>query len=213
MRLTIHPENPQERLLLQAVTCLKQGGVIIYPTDTMYGLGCDITNKKAVNRICTIKGISPDKVQLSCVCESLSIIGSYANQVSTPMYKMMKRAFPGPYTFILKASKEIPKHFQHKKTVGIRVSSHPIPHQLSHLLGNPIASISLPYEEEEMAYSMDPDLIYERFGHQVDMMIDGGYGNLDPSTVIDLSEGEEHIQVIRLGSGELEKIGLTLEEA
>lgn len=212
MLLRIHPDNPQERLIQQVVACLRQGGVIIYPTDTMYGLGCDISSKKAVNRICSLKGITPDKVHLSCVCEDLAIIGSYANQVSTPIYKMMKRAFPGPYTFILKASKQIPRHFQHKKTVGIRVSSHSIPTYLARLLGNPIASISLPYDDEQLEYNMDPDLIYERYGHQVDMMVDGGYGNLEPSTVIDCSEGEDNIQVIRVGSGNLEDLGLELND-
>ena len=210
MRLQIHPETPQPRRLQQAVDCLRNGGVIIYPTDTMYGLGCNISHKKAVNRICQIKGISPEKVHLSCVCESLAIIGTYTNHVRTPVYKLMKRAFPGPYTFILQASKQIPKHFQHKKTVGIRVSAHPIPTQLAQLLGNPIASISLPYDEEQIEFNMDPDLIYERYGSQVDMMIDGGYGNLEPSTVIDCSEGEEAIRVIREGSGSLEALGLEI---
>ena len=212
MRLSIHPENPQTRLLRQAVDCLRNGGVIIYPTDTMYGLGCDITHKKAVNRICQIKGISPDKVHLSCVCENLAIIGTYANHVTTPVYKLMKRAFPGPYTFILQASKQIPRHFQHKKTVGIRVSAHAIPAQLAQMLGNPIASISLPYDEDQIEYNMDPDLIYERYGHQVDLMVDGGYGNLEPSTVIDCSDGEENIRIIRVGSGNLAELGLELIE-
>ncbi|MEO0895181.1 MAG: L-threonylcarbamoyladenylate synthase [Bacteroidota bacterium] len=211
MLIKIHPDNPQDRLLFKVVDSLRNGGVIIYPTDTMYALGCDITKKKAVERICKIKGIDPNKSHLTCMTENLSILGQYANHVPTPVFKMMKRAFPGPYVFIVDASKNIPKHFRHKDTVGIRVAGNPLPRRLIELLGNPIASISLPYDEDIMENNLDPELIYDRFGSMVDMVIDGGYGNLVPSTVIDASQGEYDIQVIREGAGSLETIGLVVE--
>ncbi len=205
--LRIHPQDPQERLLQQAVQVLREGGVIIYPTDTVYGLGCDITQKKAVNEICRIKGIDPEKQSLTCVCENLKIIGTYAKQVSTPVYKIMRKALPGPYTFIVQASKDIPRHFQTKKTVGIRVPNHAIPIRLTQLLGNPIASISLPITEDP-AYFQDPELIAELYAHDVDLVIDGGYGGYENSTVIDCSQGEDEIVVIREGAGGLAVLGL-----
>lgn len=208
MLLHINPKNPQERQLEVAVNILKKGGVIIYPTDTSYGLGCDIRQKKSVEQICRIKGISPQKALLTCVCENLKIIGTYANRVSTPVYKMMRLAMPGPYTFILNASKEVPRHFQTRKTVGIRVPNHLIPIRLAELLGNPIASISLPLDEDQSEFNMDPSLMHERYASQVDLVIDGGYGKLGFSTIIDCSKGDEQIEIIREGLGELEPIGL-----
>jgi tRNA threonylcarbamoyl adenosine modification protein (Sua5/YciO/YrdC/YwlC family) len=210
MLLKIHPETPQERYLDQVIDVLRSGGVIIYPTDTMYGLGCDISSKKAVDRICQIKGIDPEKTHLSCVCEDISIIGSYASRVDDTVFKIMKRALPGPYTFILEASKKIPRHFKRKKTIGIRVPDHPIPIVLARLLGNPIASISLPQNEEQAEFNMDPELIHEHFANQVDLVIDGGYGNLEASTVIDCSQGADDITVVREGAGPLEKLGLMM---
>ncbi|RMG58657.1 MAG: threonylcarbamoyl-AMP synthase, partial [Bacteroidetes bacterium] len=207
--LKVHPANPQERHLSRVVEALREGAVIIYPTDTVYGLGCDIQNKRAVHRLCQIKGIDPAKSHLTCVCESTAIIGTYANQVSTPVYKLMRRALPGPYTFILKASREIPRHFQHKKTVGIRVVDHPITQRLTELLGNPLASISLPADEDP-AYISDPEVIIERYLHQVDFVMDAGVGHLTPSTVIDCSRGEDEIVVLREGAGPLAPLGLTL---
>ena len=212
MLLKIHPDNPQERYLEQVVDVLRSGGVIIYPTDTVYGLGCDIQNKKAVEKVCQIKGLDPAKTHLSCVCEDISIIGSYASRVDDDTFKLMKRALPGPYTFILKASKKIPRHFQHKKTVGIRVTSNRIPVQLARMLGNPIASISLPLDEERNEYNLNPELIHERFRGIVDLVVDGGEGNYEASTVIDCSEGAQEMEVIRVGSGPLEPLGLVLEE-
>ncbi len=211
MLLSIHPDNPQDRLLFKVVDTLRNGGVIIYPSDTMYALGCDITQKKAVEKICRIKGIDPKKSHLTCVCENLSILGQYANHVDTTVFKMMKRAFPGPYVFIVEASKNIPKHFRHKDEVGIRIAGNAITQRMVELLGNPIASISLPYDEAVMENNLDPELIEERFGSQVDMVINGGYGRLDPSTVIDATEGEASIKLIREGAGSLEQIGLILE--
>ncbi|MDX2284137.1 MAG: L-threonylcarbamoyladenylate synthase [Bacteroidia bacterium] len=210
MLLAIHPKNPQERLIDEAVACLRAGGVIIYPTDTMYGLGCDIHNKKAVARICQIKGIDPEKAHLSCVCEDLSVIGQYASRVPTPVYKLMKSAFPGPYTFILQASKNIPRHFQHKKTVGIRVVSHPVALRMLKLLEHPIASISLPQDDAGAEFHTQPELIHERYGHLVDLVIDSGPGRLEPSTIIDCSRGEDEITVVRMGSGALEPLGMEL---
>ncbi|MEM6347302.1 MAG: L-threonylcarbamoyladenylate synthase [Bacteroidota bacterium] len=211
MRIDLHPDTPQERLLRQAAETLQKGGVIIYPTDTLYGFGCDITNKRAVNRICQIKGIDPQKASLSCVCEDLKIIATYANHVSTPIYKLMRNALPGPYTFILEASKGIPRHFQTKKTVGIRVPDHPVPVRLANLIGGPIASISLPMDEEDVDIYSDPHEIYERYGKLVDLFLDVGFGGITPSTVIDCSKGEDEISVIREGAGSLEALGLELE--
>ena len=210
MLLKINPNNPQERLLNRVINCLERGGVIIYPTDTNYGLGCDIQNKKAVSRVCRIKGIDPNKAYLTCVCESEKVIGTYTAPIQTPVYKILKRALPGPYTFILPASKQIPRHFQHKKTVGIRVPKHEIPIRLSSGLGRPIASISLPVDEDQPEFSMDPGLIFERFGHDVDIVVSGGYGSLEVSTIIDCSQPNGEIAVLREGSGPLEPLGLVL---
>ncbi len=211
MFLSIHPENPQPKAIEQAVELLRIGGLIIYPTDTMYALGCDIHNKKAVEALCRLKGINPEKANLTCVCEDIAIIGSYALHVTTPMFKLMKTALPGPYTFILEASKEIPRHFSRKKTVGIRFPKHAIPVALAKELGNPIASLSIPLHELP-EFNTDPSLIYERFGNQVDLVIDGGMGSMEVSTVIDLSQGEGSVEVIREGAGALEPLGLTILE-
>lgn len=211
MFLSIHPENPQSKSIREAVELLRIGGLIIYPTDTTYALGCDITNKKAVEALCRLKGIRPERAHLTCVCEDIGIIGSYAIQVTTPVFKVMKRGLPGPYTFILKASKKIPRHFQRKKTVGIRVPSHQIPIALAKALGHPIASLSIPMDDRE-EFNTDPGLIYDRFQHSVDLLIDGGKGGMDVSTVIDCSQGEDAIEIIREGSGPLDVLGLTLYE-
>ena len=204
-RFRIHPENPQQRLIDKVVDTLRKGGVIVYPTDTLYAMGCDINNKKAIERICRIKGIKPEKANFSCICESLKIIGEYTIHVTTPIYKVMKRALPGPYTFILEASKKIPRHFQSKKkTVGIRVVDHPIPMAMVEGLGNPICSTSLHSDDSFMEYPTDPDEIYEQYKGLVDIVVDGGWGNLVPSTVLDCSQGGDHIKVIREGLGDLD---------
>lgn len=212
MLIQINPQNPPDRLLSQVVSCLNRGGVIIYPTDTHYGLGCDIQDKRAVNRICKIKGIDPNKAFLSCVCESVKVMGNYTAPIDTTVFRIIRQALPGPYTFILKASKRIPRHFQHKKTVGIRVPDHQIPFRLSEELGRPIASISLPIDEDQPEFNLDPELIHERYGQDVDMVIDGGYGESFQSTIIDCSEGEDNIVVIREGKGPLEQLGLIMKE-
>lgn len=202
-RLRIHPDNPQQRLIDQAVATMRAGGIIIYPTDTVYAIGCDIRSKKALEKVCQLKGIKPEKALFSCICEDLKTLGDYTLHVTTPMYKIMKRALPGPYTFILEASKGIPRHFQsRRKTVGIRITDNPIPLALVRTLGNPILSTSL--KDDDGVYEYDPDEIFLRYGKLVDHVIDGGWGGSEASTVIDMSEGEDNIQVLREGLGTLD---------
>ena len=199
MLLRIHPQNPQQRLLNQVADCLKSGGVIIYPTDTIYGLGCDIYHPKAIERICQIKNIDPQKAQLSFICRDLSHLSDYTKSIDTPLYRVLKNYLPGPYTFILPASKEVPKLLKSKKdTVGIRVPDNVICSSILETLGNPILSASLPGHMVE-EYT-DPEIIYEKFGKLVDYVIDGGVGGIVPSTVIDCTTDEW--TVIRQGLGE-----------
>ena len=199
MLIQIHPENPQPRLIKQMVECLKDGGVIIYPTDTIYGLGCDINQHKAIERICKIKNIDPQKAQLSFICRDLSHLSDYTKTIDTPLYRMLKSYLPGPYTFILPASKQVPKILQSKKsTVGIRVPDNIICQHILDELGNPILSASLPGDMVE-EYT-DPEVINENFGDKVDFVIDGGIGNMVPSTVVDCTTDEWTI--IRQGQGE-----------
>lgn len=204
MIVHIHPKDPQTRNIKTVVDCLKNGGVIIYPTDTIYGLGCDIYNVEAIDRICRIKNIDPKKAQFSFVCNNLSHISDYAKSIDTPIFRLLKKSLPGPYTFILRASKLVPKMLQTKKdTVGIRVPNHKITQELVQQLGNPIMSVSLPMDDE-VEYYTDPLLIHEIFEDRVDMVIDGGIGGAVPSTVIDCTSGEP--ELIREGAGEWEKI-------
>lgn len=205
MLLHIHPDNPQPRNIETAVKTLRQGGVIIYPTDTIYGLGCDIYNTEAIERICRIKGILPKHAQFSFVCCDLSDLSRFARSVDTPVFRLLKAALPGPYTFILEASKEVPKMLKTKKdTVGIRVPDHKIVHELVRELGHPIMSVSLPMSDDEVEYWTDPELMEERFGKMVDIVIDGGPGATIASTVIDCSGGTP--ELIREGAGEWEKL-------
>ena len=199
MLIHIHPEDPPDRLIRQAVEILKKGGIIIYPTDTIYGLGCDIYQHRAIERVCQIKNINPQKAQLSFVCYDLSDLSQYARQLSTPVYRTMKQYLPGPFTFILQASKEVPKILKTKKdTVGIRIPDNKIARCIVKELGNPILSASLPGEQVE-DYT-DPEIIHERFAKQVDLVIDGGIGGVKPSTIIDFTSGEA--VVVREGAGE-----------
>lgn len=199
MLIHIHPDNPQPRLIRQVVDVLRNGGVIIYPTDTIYGLGCDITQHKAVERICRIKGVDPQKAQLSFVCYDLSDLSHYAKQLDTPVYRTLKQYLPGPYTFILEASRQVPKILKSKRdTVGIRVPDNLIARTIVKELGNPILSASLPGEYVE-EYT-DPENIQDRFSKLVDLVIDGGNGGTVPSTIVDYSKGEP--EVIREGAGE-----------
>ena len=199
MLLQIHAENPQPRLIKQVIECLQDGGIIIYPTDTIYGLGCDIMQHKAIEKICQIKNIDPQKAQLSFICNDLSHLSDYTKSIDTPLYRMLKNYLPGPYTFILPASKQVPKILQSKKsTIGLRVPDNVICQQILTALGNPILSTSLPGEMVE-EYT-DPEIIHEKFEHQVDFVIDGGIGGMTPSTIVDCTTDEWTI--LRQGLGD-----------
>lgn len=198
MLLHIHPENPQPRQIKTAVDCLQRGGVIIYPTDTIYGLGCDILQHKAIERVCRIKNVDPKKAQLSFICSDLSHLSVYAKQLSTATFRLLKEYLPGPYTFILPASKMVPKILQSKKdTIGLRIPDNKIALAIINELGRPILSASLPGEMVE-DYT-DPEIMNENFMNEVDLVIDGGIGGIEPSTVIDCTKDE--YEVIRLGAG------------
>lgn len=200
--IQIHPDNPQEKKIREAAAILRNGGVIIYPTDTIYGLGCDIHNVRAVERVCQIKGVKPDKVNLSFICSDLTHISDYA-KLDTPTYKVMKKALPGPFTFILEASSRVPRYAgSKKKTVGIRVPDNQIALALVRELGNPIISTSIHDEDEVLEYSTDPELIYEKYRNLVDAVIDGGYGNNTASTVVDAAN---NFEILREGAGDLEQ--------
>ncbi len=199
MLLKMHPRNPQPRLLHQISQSLKSGGILIYPTDTIYGLGCDIYHPKAIERICRIKNLDPQKANLSFICRDLSHLSDYAKSIDTPLYRNLKNYLPGPYTFILPASKQVPKLLKSKKdTVGLRVPDNVICSSILAELGNPILSASLPGEMVE-EYT-DPEIIYEKFGKVVDYVIDGGPGGVVPSTIIDCTTDDWNI--IRQGLGE-----------
>ena len=200
--IRIYEENPNVREIEKVVKILKKGGLIIYPTDTVYGLGCDITNINALERIARIKGIKLEKSNFSFICHDLSHLSDYVKQIDTATFKILKRALPGPYTFILPGAKTLPNPFKRKKTVGIRVPNNNIALEIVKLLGNPIVSTSIHDEDEILEYTTDPSLILEKWNDLVDLVIDGGYGDNEPSTVIDLSE-EEPI-VVRVGKGSLE---------
>lgn len=201
MLIYIHPDNPQPRLIRQVVDCLKGGGVIAYPTDTIYGLGCDIFQQKAVERICRLKGVDPQKAQLSFVCYDLSDLSHYTKQLGTPVYRMLKQYLPGPYTFILEASRQVPKILKSKRdTIGIRVPDNNVARTIVQELGNPILSASLPGNLVEDF--TDPEVIQERFSKTVDIVIHGGIGGTVPSTIIDVTTGEP--EVLREGAGKWE---------
>jgi tRNA threonylcarbamoyl adenosine modification protein (Sua5/YciO/YrdC/YwlC family) len=198
MLLRIHAANPQPRHIQQVKECLESGGVIIYPTDTIYGLGCDIFQPKAVERICRIKQVIPAKAQLSFICHDLSSLSSYAKQLPTSVYRLLKEHLPGPYTFILPASKQVPKILQSKKhTIGLRIPDNAIARTIVKELDRPVLSASLPGEMVE--HYTDPDAIYEQFGKQVDIVIDGGAGGIVPSTIVDCTGPEP--EVLRQGAG------------
>jgi tRNA threonylcarbamoyl adenosine modification protein (Sua5/YciO/YrdC/YwlC family) len=200
MLIKIHPVDPQPRLVKQVAECLRDGGVIIYPTDTIYGLGCDIAKHKAVERIAAIKKIDPAKAQLSFICRDLSHLSDYTKSIDTPLYRLLKSYLPGPYTFILPASKQVPRILQNKKnTIGLRIPDNMICHHILDALGNPILSASLPGEMVE-EYT-DPEVINEKIGDVVDIVVDGGIGGMIPSTVVDCTTDEW--QVIRQGQGEI----------
>jgi tRNA threonylcarbamoyl adenosine modification protein (Sua5/YciO/YrdC/YwlC family) len=199
--IKIYPENPNEKEIAKVVKVLRDGGLVIYPTDTVYGLGCDITNTKALEKIARIKGIKLEKANFSFVCCDLKNISDYVRQIDTPTFKILKRALPGPYTFILPGNNNLPKEFKKKTTVGIRVPDNTIALELVRQLGNPIVSTSIYDEDEVLEYTTDPELIFEKWQNIVDIVIDGGYGSNEASTVIDLSQGEPI--VIREGKGSI----------
>jgi tRNA threonylcarbamoyl adenosine modification protein (Sua5/YciO/YrdC/YwlC family) len=199
MLLHIHPDNPQPRHIKTVVETIRQGGVIIYPTDTIYGLGCDIFQQKAIERICRIKKVDPRKAQLSFICPDLSHLSDFAKQLTNSTYRILKEYLPGPYTFILPASKMVPKILQSKKdTIGLRIPDNKIACAIVKELGNPILSASLPGELIE-DYT-DPEIMYENFRNEVDIVINGGIGGTVPSTIIDCTR--EQYEVIRQGAGE-----------
>lgn len=202
MLIRIHPQNPDNRNIQKVVDCLQRDGVIIYPTDTVYGIGCDINSKKAIERICKIKNIKPEKANFSFVCYDLSHLSDFTKSIDSHTFRALKKSLPGPFTFILPASNQVPKILHSKKkTVGIRIPDNLIARELVKILGNPVLSTSLHNPDDSMVdYLTDPELIHEKYSSLVDMVIDGGSGGLIPSTVIDCSEGE--LQVIREGKGD-----------
>jgi len=203
MLIFIHPDNPQPRNIKTVVDCLRKGGVIIYPTDTIYGLGCDISNPEAIARIARIKNIDPKKAQFSFICSDLSHLSDYAKSVDTPVFRVLKACLPGPYTFILEASRLVPKLLKTKKdTVGIRVPDNKICHAIVSELGNPIMSASLPMDTD-VEYYTDPEIMHDLFGDLVDIVIDGGIGSTLASTVVDCTSGAP--ELIRAGAGPWEE--------
>lgn len=203
--IRLYEQNPDPKRVRQIVEVLRNGGVIIYPTDTVYGMGCDITNQRAIEKICKIKGINPKKHNFSFVCADLSNIAQYTRVITKPVFKMMKKGLPGPFTFILEASSMVPKILHsNKKTVGIRVPDHSIPKAIVEELGQPILSTSIRDEDDVIEYSTDPELIFEKYQHLVDLVVDGGYGQNVASTILDCT-GDE-VVVVREGLGQLEDI-------
>ncbi|TDQ31305.1 L-threonylcarbamoyladenylate synthase [Zeaxanthinibacter enoshimensis] len=200
--IRIYEDNPAPKEIKRVADILRKGGLVIYPTDTVYGLGCDITNSKALEKIARIKGVKLAKANWSFICADLSNLSDYVRQIDTPTFKILKRALPGPYTFILPGNNNLPKDFKKKKTVGIRVPDNNISRALVEALGRPIVSTSIKDEDTLLEYTTDPELILEKWDNLVDVVIDGGYGDNQPSTVIDLSEAEP--VVIREGKGSLD---------
>lgn len=200
--IKLYDENPNEKLVQEIVKVLRNGGLIIYPTDTVYGLGCDINNTRALEKIAQLRGVKLEKANFSFVCESLSNVSDYVKQMDTATFKILKRSLPGPYTFILEGNNNMPSVFKKKKTVGLRVPDNNIARAIVRALGNPIISTSIRDEDEVIEYTTDPELIYEKWENLVDIVVDGGYGGNIPSTVIDLTQGEPLL--IREGKGSLE---------
>lgn len=202
MLIKIYPENPNPKAIEQVVEILKKGGLIIYPTDTVYGLGCDITNQKAIEKICRIRGIKPEKANFSFICSDLSHISDYIKPIDTATFRLLKKALPGPFTFILNANNNVPKLLSaNKRTVGIRVPDNEIAREIVRQLGNPILSTSIRDDDDVIEYSTDPELIHEKYEQLVDLVIDGGFGDNEASTVVDCTSGE--FEIIREGKGNL----------
>ena len=200
--LKIHPVNPEARKITKIVDVLRRGGVIIYPTDTIYGIGCDLMNRKAVERVCDVMGIKPNKLDLSFICNDLSQISEFVRRIDTPVFKLLKKALPGPYTFILESSSRVPKILDvNKKTVGIRIPDHNIPRMIVRELGNPLITSSIKDDDKIKAYTTDPEEMYDDFKNLVDVVIDGGPGNNLPSTVVDCT-GDD-LLVVREAAGDI----------
>jgi tRNA threonylcarbamoyl adenosine modification protein (Sua5/YciO/YrdC/YwlC family) len=203
MLVRLYEENPNTKIIQQIVEILHQGGIIIYPTDTVYGIGCDITNQKAVEKIARLKGMRVENTNPSFICSDLSHLSDYTKPIPTPVFKLMKRYLPGPFTFILEANNNVPKYFKgKKKTVGIRIPDNNIIRAIVAELGNPILSTSIHDEDEILEYTTDPELIYEKYQDIADVVIDGGYGDLLPSTVVDCTGPEP--EITRVGKGHIE---------
>lgn len=205
MLLKIYNNNPNERAIQQVVDVLKRGGLIIYPTDTIYGLGCDITNQKAIEKIYSLRGMKADKANLSFICYDLSHISDYIKPIDNSTFRLLKKALPGAFTFIFEANNNVPKLLSsRKKTVGIRVPDNNIAREIVRQLGNPIVSASIHDEDEILEYSTDPELIYEKYKDKVDLVIDGGYGDNLASTVVDCTSGD--FEILRQGKGNFEEL-------
>lgn len=203
MLIEIHPENPEDRKIEEVVNCLKRGGVIIYPTDTIYSIGCDLKNKKAIERVAKLKGVKLRNANFSLICFDLSALGDYTKQFGRSVFKAMNKALPGPFTFILNASNKVPKLFDtNRKEVGIRIPNNKIARQIVQVLGNPIIATSVHDDDDVLEYTTDPTLIHEKYEHLVDLVISGGYGNNQPSTVVNCTN--DVIEIVREGIGDTE---------
>lgn len=199
--IKLYPENPDQRKIDQVVKALKDGAIIIYPTDTIYGLGCDLFNRKAIDKLCRLKELKPKNFNLSFICANMSDISQYVKQLDTPIFKLMKKALPGPYTFILNSNNHVPKILGvNKNTVGIRMPDHNVPRMIVEKLGNPLVTTSIKDDDQIIEYTTDPDQIFYEYQHQVDIVIDAGYGGNIPSTIIDCTSGVP--ELIRQGLGE-----------
>lgn len=204
MLLKIYPENINERYIKQCIECLENDGIIAFPTDTVYALGCNLYSKTATEKLARIKGVKLEKANFSIICHDLSNISEYTKQIDNKVFKVMRKALPGPFTFILNANGNVPKIFKNnKKTIGIRIPNNPIPLELVRLLGNPILTTSVHDDDEILEYTTDPELIHERYENDVDIVIDGGYGNIEASTILDCTNDE--IEVVREGIGNIEE--------
>lgn len=201
--IKIHPINPEQRKIRHVVDILSEGGIIVYPTDTIYGLGCDLLNKKALSRLCHLLNIKPEKLDLSFICQDISQISDFVRRIDTPVFKILKKALPGPFTFIFESSSKVPKILNvNKKTVGIRIPDHPVPRMIVEMLGNPLITASIKSDDLIKEYTTDPEEMYEDFKHSVDLVIDSGAGGNIPSTVVDCTGPS--LEIIRQGRGNLE---------